>query len=291
MSQRINTIQLRYFYTVKWLYRITDLVLYTNLFTAVCAVGLFMATESLVNGAIPLLFSLPHIMVLGGTLMVYNAPRILYRMRHPNQPHPLGGLYIGFFFAGLVLLLPGFFFLPWRSIISGMALTLLTLAYSLPMLPFKNKKRIRDYGLLKILLLAGMWTIVTSVLPIYYWHKSISTYPVEVMMRFVFIFPLCIIFDIRDMHTDQANKIDTLPHKLGLINSYRLIDATLVLFVVLGIIQYFRHPVMARIAGVVFTALMIKLVIAYLARKPSDRAYLLLADGVMLFYAGIVILG
>src|SRR5690606_36460976 len=109
----------------------------------------------------------------------------------------------------------------------------------------------------------GVWTIVTSILPMLYWQTTVVNFPFEVAIRFVFMFTLCVAFDIRDMQTDVEAGIITLPNLIGLKNSYRLIDIALLLFVVFCSIQYAKHPSAVRITGVLLTAIITKMVIEY----------------------------
>lgn len=179
--------------------------------------------------------------------------------------------------------------MPWQMMVVSSALGVFAFAYFLPVLPFKNKKRLRDFGWLKITVLASVWTTATSVLPILYLQKNIGDYPFEILLRFVFIFTLCIVFDIRDMRKDLQNNIHTLPHTVGVANSYHLINFTLTLFALLSIVQYIRYPHPGKLVGAMLTALITWLVVRYLRRRPSDRAYLGMADGVMLVYALLVL--
>ena len=174
--------------------------------------------------------------------------------------------------------------------LSAIGLGIFAFAYFLPLLPFGDKKHLRDFGWVKISVLAGVWTMATSVLPILFWHKNISDFPFEILVRLVFIFTLCIIFDIRDMQADQVSNINTLPHKVGIRNSYRLINVTLLLLVALSVIQYARYQMPERFAGAILTVIFTWLVVRYLQKRPSERAYMLLADGVMLFYSVLVLL-
>lgn len=169
-------------------------------------------------------------------------------------------------------------------------LALLSFAYSLPLLPFTEKRKLRDFGWVKILVLSGVWTIVTSVLPILYWDKSLSAFPYEILLRFVLLFILCLAFDIRDMQTDLQAHIYTLPNKIGERNTYRLINWMIVLFLALGIIQYLRYPSLLRLTGDLLTTLLTWLAIRYTKKHPSDKAYLGLVDGIMLVYAVILLL-
>ena len=275
--------------------RFIDWFLYTSLLTACCATGLCMATERFINFTSPAIITTLHILVFGSTLFVYNAPRVLRKAfaRENNNQGILSNYrfwYFVFFFAGLLTSISSFFRLSWHMIIACGILGAIALSYSLPLLPFKNKKRLREYGWLKIIVLASVWTIATSVLPILYYNKHISHYPFEILLRFFFIFTLCVLFDIRDMQTDMQNNLHTLPNKMGIKNSYRLINITLLLFVGLSFIQYVRYASFERLMGAIFTAVITKFIAGYLQKHPSDRAYMGLADGVMLVYSLLVLL-
>ena len=181
------------------------------------------------------------------------------------------------------------FWLSGRMFLACVVLGILSFAYSLPMLPFKDKRRIRDFGWIKILVLTSVWTIVTSMLPIVYWGKDLYEYPYEILMRFVFMLTLCVAFDIRDMQTDLEAGIFTIPNLIGIKNSYRLMNTAIVLFSVLSVIQYFRYQSVSRLIADLLTAFITKLVIDYTRKYPSDKAYLGLVDGMMLLY-GILVL-
>jgi 1,4-dihydroxy-2-naphthoate octaprenyltransferase len=280
---------------VKVIARILDWVLFTSFFAACCAVGLCMATERLINTFIPPLFTSLHVLVFGATLVVYNA-------HHLVKKGPSNGSIIQewikrykvwqfiFFGCGVAMCIASLFFVSWKIILGCVVLACLSFMYSLPLLPFKNKRHLRDFGWVKILVLDSVWTIVTTILPILYWDKNITDFPLEIAIRFSFLFTICMAFDIRDMQDDLELKIYTLPNLIGLKNSYRLQDATIVIFAVLSIVQYFRFPVPERLVGELITAVLIKIVMVYIKKYPSDRAYLGIVDGLMLMYALLVLL-
>jgi 4-hydroxybenzoate polyprenyltransferase len=250
-----------------------------------------MASERLILGYAPALTNRLHLLVFGSTLLVYNTPRII---RKPNTGNPLKRQYRQWyfilFFMGFVLAVAGMYRQSVVLQLASIVLGIFAFAYFLPVLPFKNKRRLRDFGSVKIIVLAGVWTTATSVLPMLFWQKNISSYPLEIFIRLVFIFTLCVVFDIRDIRADVSNNINTLPNKVGLRNSYLLINFMLLLFVALSVVQYGRYPSAARLAGALLTALVTKMVVIYLRRHPSEKAYLFLADGVMLVYSALVLL-
>lgn len=256
--------------------------------------GLCVATERLLINAIPGAASPLHLLVFGSTLFVYNVHYLIKKSdehisdRFAWSQHYRIWHYL-FLITGVICCLVSLPFLPRQILMACGVLGVLSLAYSLPLLPFKNKKRLKDFGLIKILVLTGVWTIVTSILPMLWWGKSMADYPFEILIRFVFMFTLCVAFDIRDMQTDVEAGIITLPNLIGLQNSYRLMNVTLVLFAALSIIQYLRYPSVIRLTGELVTAVITWLVIRYTKTHPSDKVYLGMVDGMMLLYALLVL--
>lgn len=280
---------------MRFIERFIDWVLYTSVFAALCSTGMCMATERLLINAIAPLFTPLHALVFGSTLVVYNVHYTIKRSR-PGTSDRFAWTernrywhYI-FFISGTVLSLGSLFWLSWKILLGCVVLAFLSFAYSLPLLPFTNKRRIRDFGWVKITVLTGVWTIVTSVLPILYWDKQLVDYPFEILIRFVFMFTLCVAFDIRDMQTDLDAEIFTLPNLIGLKNSYRLMNGTIFLFVVLSLVQFYRYSSSSRLVAEVVTAVVTKLAIEYTKKYPSDKAYLGFVDGMMLFYSVLVLL-
>jgi len=253
-----------------------------------------MATERLLLHKIPELFNALHLFIFGSTLLVYNVHHLV---KKPNtasdlftwsQGHRIWNLAAAI--VGGIQCLIAVFYLPLSILMVCPILAVLSFAYSIPILPFAPKKKLRDFGWIKITVLSSVWTIVTTLLPILYYHKQVQVYPYEIMIRFVFLFILCIAFDIRDMQTDLEARIFTLPNRIGLANSYRLMNGFLILFIGLSFIQYLRYQVPGRFAGEILTALCTRWAISYTRKHPSDKAYLAYIDGMMLLYGILLIL-
>ena len=270
----------------------TDWILYTSFFAGLCAVSLCIGTERLILGHLPPTLSALHTFIFGCTLVVYNAhfllrklePRVSDRYRWTVEHRTL---HVSIFILGVVMSGISILFLNWKILIACLVLGALSFTYTFPLLPF-NKTRLRDFGWIKILTLTLVWTIVTSILPMLFWHHSIMDYPFEIFLRFMFMFILCIAFDIRDMQTDLKSNIQTLPNLIGLKNSYRVIDASILLFIGLSVVQYVRYPSLGRLVGTVIVAVLTKAVIAFTRKHPSDKNYLGLVDGMMFLYGCVV---
>ncbi len=272
--------------------KIVDWLLFTSTYTAFCALGLCMATERLINHAAPALINALHCLIFGSTLLVYNLHHALKKIsnktsivnRHSQLPH------LCFSCLGIVMTAGSLFFLPLRLILVGVVTGFISLAYSLPLLPFANVKRIREIGWLKIIALALVWALVTSIMPIIYWHKSPFDYPFELSLRLALIFALCILFDVRDIQTDKARNIKTLPQRLGLRRSYILMYCSAIVFIGLSFFQFIRFHDFSSVYSAVITAFALWGVAIYLKNHPTEKAYILLGDGIMLLYSAIVLL-
>tara|TARA_B110000196_G_C21065400_1_gene624593 strand:- start:122 stop:1021 length:900 start_codon:yes stop_codon:yes gene_type:complete len=94
---------------------------------------------------------------------------------------------------------------------------LISVAYSLPVYK-KNGSWLclRDVPSIKIILIAFVWAVVTSIFPM-----QVSGVPInwlKVLERFLFVFAITIPFDIRDLRFDALN-LYTIPQVFGIKNA------------------------------------------------------------------------
>jgi len=249
-----------------------------------------MATEKLLLDHFPVFGNALHIFVAANTVVIYNLHYYIKRLpagvsdradwsREHKWIHPFL-IIAGCLISGICL-----FSLNWSVIAVSIGLGILSLGYSLPILPFPQKKRLKDWGILKLILLSLVWASVTVLMPIFFWEKHFADYEVEFLLRFCFMLPLCAAFDIRDMETDKQQQIYTLPNAIGLKNTYRLIDLFLLSFGILAIWQYLRYPIPLRLVSAFVILALLKVVIHFSKKSNSDIFYLLFIDGMMLVYA------
>ena len=93
----------------------------------------------------------------------------------------------------------------------------ISIAYSLPV--YKKEGvwlRLRDLPTIKIFLIAFVWAVVTSLLPMQVSNVSIDW--LKVLERFLFVFAITIPFDIRDLRFD-ADNLRTIPQMFGVKNA------------------------------------------------------------------------
>jgi 4-hydroxybenzoate polyprenyltransferase len=238
-------------------------------------------------GYVPSLFSPLHALIVGSTLLEYNVHHLFNRVSLVQwSKHAIGWHWV-MSGIGLALCLASLPYLSLVVLIGCAAMGLLAFAYSTPLLPFRYKARLKDYGLLKIHVLTGVWVMVGTVLPALYWNIPLSQYWMELIIRSLLIFPLCIAFDIRDAEADLARGIHTLPNTLGIEAAYRAINFTL--------LAYFSWAVARCIYRYTYQQLIVYAVSGLAAwgairlsrTRPHPYVYLALIDGVMLLYGSL----
>ena len=257
----------------------------TSIFIACCALALCLGAERLMLGYRPDFVSALHCFIFGSTLLEYNV-HYIFNPTDDNRLRFLGAgkkhVYAGI--VGLALVVFSMPFLSVRFLIVAFGFGLLSLAYSTPLLPFRKKQRLKDFGLAKILILTGVWVAVGTILPAVYWKIPMRNYWTEILLRTVLIFPLCLAFDIRDIGKDRSNGIQTLPNTLGISTSLLIAKYSLAAFFIGSSWRSIfsgRPAEMLAWGGIAGFAY---LFISLSKRNKHHFIYLLLIDGVMLLY-------
>ncbi len=239
-------------------------------------------------GRLPPFLSPLHALIAGSTLLEYNVHHLFNRNAGAEDWSARAGLWHrlagGTGIALCVLALPH---LSLKVIAGCAAMGLLAFAYSTPLLPFRYKTRLKDYGLLKIHVLTGVWVLIGTVLPALYWGIPLSAYWIELVIRFLLIFPLCIAFDIRDASADKARGIHTLPNTLGVPAAYLSVNLTLIAYEGWAVGRCIYRSNYDMLPAYLVSGAAAWGAIALSRRRPHPYVYLLLIDGVMLLYGGM----
>lgn len=275
----------------RWISAGIEALLYSSVFISVCAGGLTIETYLLKN----LPVSLPMVgFVFLSTLFTYNATSVhrvwrgsqtlahspSWMLRHQRELATVALLSLG----GAVLL---FFVYNLRiNIWLVLALALISVGYTVP-LGKGRVKPFRSIPLLKVFLIALVWSTVTVLFPQFDGQALLNT---EVLLlwlrRFLFILALALVFDIRDYTYDRRTHTLTFPGLLGAGKTKLLALALLVLYLLL-VLQTEQGPVLVGLlSGTLVTAL-----IVWNASEEKPRIYYaLLADGAMLVHFAFVYL-
>ena len=170
-------------------------------------------------------------------------------------------------------------------------MSMISLLYSLPFLPFKKRKRIKDFGLFKIITLALLWTLVTVWFPMVEMKYTIFSFQLIFIRRFIFIFILCLMFDVRDIEVDGSADIKTLPVLIGIKRSFQLCYLLLILIIFISLLQFYFYRDMAEFLAMSISCLTTIGLVYWGKNAKSDYYYLAGIDGMMLLQAILVISG
>ncbi len=190
--------------------------------------------------------------------------------------------------AGCALILISLFSFQLHHFIILIVLGGIAFLYSFPVLPFAKGKRIKDYGLLKIITLALLWTLVTVWFPVSNMPVNTSIFLLVFGKRFIFMFVLCLLFDMRDIEIDKRENIKTLAVILGKKKSYLTAYAGLFLFLVMSLFQYVYWGDARVFIAMIISAALTFLTIEFTKKTNSDLVFLAGIDGMMLLQALLV---
>ncbi len=268
-------------------------ILFGNIFISLCAIALCIETS--------LLLQLPfnnisfYFFVAGATVVQYNlhylvkttavmgSERLSWSLQNKN-------LHIVLFIIGCIFIIISLFSFRLQHFFILLILGAIAFLYSFPALPFGKKKRIKDYGFLKIITLALFWTLVTVWFPVSDLSVNRTLYLFIFAKRFVFMFVLCLLFDVRDIDVDSSENINTLPVIVGRKKSYNIARAMVLVFLILSYVQYVLFPETGVFLAMILSALATFIVLELSRKIKSDFFYLAGIDGMMLLQAILVYL-
>lgn len=237
-----------------------------------------------------------YFFVFGATLVQYNMHYFFKKTAVANSKRLAWslknkGVHKVLVVFGLALIIYSLFSFRLHHFIILLVLGAVAVLYSFPFLPFTHKKRIKDFGLLKITTLALLWTLVTVWFPVDGESFLALSFLLIFVRRFIFIFLLCLLFDIRDIEVDRKENIATLAVKLGEKNSYVLCYILLIIFITLSAIQFIYRPDTIQLAAMLLSAAATIITIEFIKKNNSDVVYLACIDGMMFLQALLVIIG
>ncbi|HVB04586.1 MAG TPA: UbiA family prenyltransferase [Chitinophagaceae bacterium] len=267
--------------------------IYGAFFISLCAVALCMETSRELG--LPFNHLTFYLVVFSATLGQYNFHYLIKnngvadseRFRWSGEHKQL---HLLFNLLGAVGLLIGLIHLNIRHIIALGIIAAITVLYSFPVLPFRKKRRLRDFGLLKILVLSLVWTLITVWFPVIREGSINFAFLIVFATRFLFIFTLCLAFDIRDARIDAAQGTNTIPVALGERMSYRIILVTLLGFAGLCVWLFKINLQFMQFNAMIISATATYFIIEYSRRNHSDMVYLAGIDGMLFLQAMLVLI-
>lgn len=268
---------------MKWLH----FILSHSIFIAICAVALAFQTAQLRHFSVKLPV---YGFIFFATLCSYNFYWVLSRLSFLKEPVSAGfikkeAIAISLFvFSGAGLL----YCLFQSSIPISFVLTacLLTLLYSIPLLPFKLLTFTRKLGVLKTIMLAFTWTYVTAFIPLQKNYLLLGNADLFIITRrFLFMFMLCIIFDSRDITVDKLRGLRSLATDLSPAILQLLIYSVFIVLFGTNLLSTSYGVTIYQSIALQVSTITLLIVYFYSTRKQGYLFYYFLVDGLMLFSA------
>ncbi|MDA3928237.1 MAG: UbiA family prenyltransferase [Prolixibacteraceae bacterium] len=171
------------------------------------------------------------------------------------------------------------------------ALALTTILYSLPFkylkLHFLNIRRIPG---VKSLLIAASWTTATLLVPHLIAHNETPYLWLKLVERFVFIFAITIPFDIKDIDDDKQEGLKTIPVLIGEKKALLLASTLLILFSILGIVQFIFFNNLKYSTAIILSGLISLFILNNKTLKKKVLYYPFWVDGVILVHSLLLFL-
>jgi 4-hydroxybenzoate polyprenyltransferase len=265
----------------------TDAVLYSSTLVALAATGLTWATFLFWRSHIP--FRLGTL-IFTATLFLYNIDSVLpykYRQQAVLSERKLWLIHhrrqlFGLALASLAVAGVLFWTDGWRHLTLFLGhLAAISLLYSMPVVRIHGRWRaLRDLPLLKIFLIAYVWSAITVWVPALYLGQPLGEPVVLVLFarRFFFILNLALVFDIRDYTKDRLSGTRTFPGLFGL-RATKLLGLTFLAISALLIPPGVSHH---HLLAFTIPTLLAGAIIWYADETRPDYYFALLADGLML---------
>lgn len=278
-------------------------LVYSNLFLACCAAAYTAKTSLLLygnNGT-----WLVNSLVFYATLFLYcfhriNKKRLHVRDENMEERDTWVNKYKSIFYvliaASAVALSIELCYMPRRTWVVFIPVGALGLGYTFPIIPSrKGWKRLRDIYWLKTFWIAFAFSWLTTFLPVLYTQPLASLWKPEVLFIFsrglLFLFAICIPFDIRDMEFDKRKGVITLPVKFGAQYARYIAVGLLLCFIILAALDFLCFNLNAGpTVGLLVSALITILLLGLAKTRQTAILFSLLYDSAMLLQWLLILL-
>lgn len=188
-----------------------------------------------------------------------------------------------FFIAGLLASFILFFYIAkdWPLILIAVVLTFL---YSAPKISFAPFQWLKKFSFGKTILLASVWTYVTTILPFLLQNKFIKTNSLlYVSSQFFFLLSICIIFDYRDRQQDKKEGIRSMITYLT-EKGINIFFSISILFSAISLFLLYKSGMELKyILTLVAPLVIIAILFNQAKRNFSDYLYYFVLDGLIMF--------
>ncbi|MBC7401267.1 MAG: UbiA family prenyltransferase [Mucilaginibacter sp.] len=260
---------------------------------ALCAVAQGLVTFYLI-GSKPLCTI--SALLFTSTVAIYNFSILLTK---PKNPEKSENKRVRWFFAhhrlmvtvtivAVLSLIPLFFLVSTESRLLLIFLSVISIAYSLPLFSLGDQKfGLRNIPGLKQFLITLVWTMSSVLLPVleaqdmHLTNISLRDTTILLAKRFLFIAALTVPFDIRDLFEDRESGLKTVPVVIGEKRAYLFCQVLLAGYIVL-LFLYRNNGFNADFFALTLTAILAGWLIFKSKWKRNEYYYFFYLDGVLI---------
>jgi 4-hydroxybenzoate polyprenyltransferase len=171
-----------------------------------------------------------------------------------------------------------------------LATAFITFLYSAPKIPFKSFRWLKNIAIGKTIFLAYSWTHVTAFLPIELSKLSwANVHYLFVINRFFLIYPICILFDLRDREEDKKEGIRSMITEFNYKGISIIFWGSLLVFLATTTGMYFTGMSIPVLLALLSPGLLLAALYHYSQKNVSDYQYYFVLDGLMML-SGLLLL-
>lgn len=234
----------------RFVHDIVNLLLYGGAFIGLCAASITVLTFELTRHAEA---NFQYILLIGAaTAALYSAHRVigLHKLEHVRTYERYSVIrrykvHIWIYFI-LWTLISIWLFIPLFTVEFMLWLIpggTIALGYVIPFL--SKKRRLRDLGWVKIVMIGWSWAWLTAFIPTFYFNDlPFHLALLSGLERLLFIIAITIPFEIRDIRIDTSSGLLTLPSRFGLKKTIRWGQVMCFMVIILACMNayYFQNP-------------------------------------------------
>ena len=263
---------------------------------SLAVVALAMATQAVVYHE--LIFQPLYLLLFSGTLSAYNWHRLV-KTRQADNPLNFARylrknrLPLIILLFSLPVLLCSLFYVNRVILIILMPLAFVTFLYSLPTKLKLWFFPVRKIPYAKVFLVAMAWASATVILPLAgdLLTLDITTVLLTFAGCFLLVLAVTIPFDIRDMESDKAFGIKTLPVAFGIRKSINISIAISLLFLVSAIVLGIASEKLYIPATALITEIVLLPLLQCMKCSKNPLYHTLVLDGLLLVYGLMIVAG
>lgn len=272
-----------------------DFLLYSNLFIGLCAVALTLTNQLTIEGAIH--FDNTCWFVLFATVFTYSYLKFRGKevsvagTGHRSWAAQHSQLSKNILLLSLLATAGFFLTLQFKTMLIVAALGALTALYGFVEIPFLKGRKLRDFGLVKTIFVALVWSVTTVIVPLENTFVEPQMMWFLLIRRFIFVGALTMVFEIKDMQGDQEHGLKTLPLQFGVSNTKLIAQGHLFLLILINLVQYFFFDISVWNMAAVNLSLLVSIACIQPLREETPEVwYYLVLDGMMILQFAFVYL-